>query len=481
MADTYDAEIFYRNGKAMVRYPDGDEAAYADVMKYMNPSVDFDPNTGEALGPAAPPIGRSEAEVRAGAKTEPQRRRDQDTFGDTTMQMAAPYIDSAIELAANAGRRPTYFDDPLMGGLERANQYTGDMALAALSGLGALTYGGAGLLGETFGGDQSSERRLARDLAAGFDVAGVGPEARALGSVARTALSGRGTPETARGFLADESGSLPLPFSSPLPKPRNEAEAIAKDILELRATGNVDAVTDSMMDAADPQYMYAHTPLPMDEASRLARAREMGAVEEYHGTTTGNDMRYPSPYYGSGSRKGIGFVTSSSPYVSSSYAAPDFGGAVFPMLNRPPEGGFAVVDTSGDLWSNIPSDARVVLPSGRETTVASYASVPDEHTGGYRTDYISRGAAIEGDGGVKFQNIIDRGIHTPRVKDDPSVALEFQREASKPSSVMFRHDTRGMRSKFARFDPMFAHLRSLSAGVAPFGLLAFQPNEEQYR
>lgn len=287
-------------------------------------------------------------------------------------------------------------------------------------------------------------------------------------------------PAQTRGFLTDESGSLPLPFSSSLPPPRNEAEAIAKEILELRAVGNVEAVTESMMDAADPQYMYANTPLAMDEASRLARAREMGAIDEYHGTTSGGGMQYPSPNYGSGSRKGIGFVTSNSPYVASSYAAPDFGGTVFPMLNRPPESGFAVVNTNGDLWSNIPSDARVVLPSGRETTVASYASVPDGYTGGYRTDFLSRGAAIEGDGGVKFEDIIDRGIHIPHVKDDPSIALEFQRGGSKPSSVMFRHDTRGMRSRFARFDPMFAHLRNLSAGVAPFGLLTIPSNEEQY-
>jgi len=471
----------YRNGVMYLIAEDGEAYPLAEVMKYNNPSMDFDPATGDALGPAAPPAASSEAEMRAQAALEPERLRAQDTFGDTTMRMAQPYIDSAIDLAANAGRRPTYFSDPLLGGAERVGQYVGDMGLAGLSGLGALTYGGAGLMGEVFGGSPSDERMLARDLAAGIDVAGVGPEARAFGLLSDAVRAERGgVGNMTRGFLAGESGAVPLPFSSSLPPARNEAEAIAKEILELRATGNVDAVTERMMDAADPQYMYAYTPLAMDEASRLARAREMGAVDEYHGTTSGGNMRYPSPNYGSGSRKGIGFVTSNNPYVSSSYAAPDFGGTVFPMLNRPPEGGFAVVNTNGDIWSNIPSDARVVLPNGRETTVSSYASVPDDYTGGYRTDFLSRGAAIEGDGGVKFENIIDRGVHIPRVKDDPSVSLEFQREGSKPSSVMFRHDTRGMRARFARFDPMFAHLRNLSAGVAPFGLLAMQPNEEQY-
>lgn len=386
-----------------------------------------------------------------------------------------------------------------------------------LSGTGILER--AGMLNqilnpvEAIGGSmQASERMLAPDTA-GWDraqamgdmlsgVAGVAAPAALTGRAgapAATAMmegllgwspTGQAAVETARsaGRTIAERANLPGPvptmYSNPvpgllgdtLPAPRNGAEAIAKNILEQRATGDVSGVTEEMMAAADPQYMYTNTPLPMDEASRIMRAKEMGAVDEYHGTTSGGEMRYPSSAYGSGSRKGIGFVTSSDPYVASSYAAPDFGGTVFPMLNKSPQGGFSVVNTNGDLWSNIPSDARVVLPNGRETTVASYASVPDDYTGGYRTDFLSRGAAIEGDGGIKFENIIDRGIHIPRVKDDQSVALAFQRESSKPSSVMFRHDTRGMRSRFARFDPIFSHLRNLSAGVTisplAYGLLS---------
>jgi hypothetical protein len=47
-----------------------------------------------------------------------------------------------------------------------------------------------------------------------------------------------------------------------------------------------------------------------------------------------------------------------------------------------------------------------------------------------------------------------------------------------------RQDTRGMRSRFARFDPAFANLRNLNAALAaagvPLGLLAMRPEEEQY-
>jgi hypothetical protein len=43
-----------------------------------------------------------------------------------------------------------------------------------------------------------------------------------------------------------------------------------------------------MMAAADPQRLWAGYDLPMDEASRMARAREMGFdVDSYHGTGNG--------------------------------------------------------------------------------------------------------------------------------------------------------------------------------------------------
>ena len=60
---------------------------------------------------------------------------------------------------------------------------------------------------------------------------------------------------------------------------------IAKGILDLRAQGRANEVTNEMMDAADPQYMFDNTPLPMDEASRLSRANSASAsTDMYHMT-----------------------------------------------------------------------------------------------------------------------------------------------------------------------------------------------------
>jgi hypothetical protein len=473
MDETVDVDVFEDNGVLMLRYPDGAVEAYDDYLRRTEPGMSYDNATGELI--VATPAS-AEAAAMPGGETAP------DVFGDTTARMARPYLETAADLAANAGRRPTYFENPLMQGVERTGQYIGDMGLAGLNAVMGGMYGGAGLLGEAFGGDTQDERRLARDLAAMIDTAGPAPEGRMLGLLGDAAAANR-VPATRADFLADESGALPG-MGRGLPEPRTDAEAMARDILQLRAEGRADEVTEPMMLAADPQYMYMNTPLPMDTASRMARAEAMGARPEYHGTTSGSEMRYPRTDYSSGTRKGIGFVTSSDPYVSSSYADPSYG-SVFPMMNRVPSGGFPTIDAGGEIWSQIPGDAMVSY-AGREVPVSSYASGPADMGGVFDTNQVSRGAAIEGDPGVQFNNILDRSIHAPRPKTDDGMEImrEFQRRSSEPSTVTMRQDTRGMRSRFARFDPAFANLRNLNAALAaagvPLGLLAMQPDEEQY-
>lgn len=169
MDETIDVDVFEDNGVLMLRYPDGSAEAYDDYMRRTDPGMSYDNATGELI--VATPVS-AEAGMMLGGEAAP------DTFGDTTARMVSPYFEAAADLASTAGRRPTYFENPLMQGLERTGQYIGDMTLAGLSaGLGTV-YGGAGLLGEAFGGDTQDERRLARDLAAMFDAAGPAPEGR---------------------------------------------------------------------------------------------------------------------------------------------------------------------------------------------------------------------------------------------------------------------------------------------------------------
>lgn len=281
------------------------------------------------------------------------------------------------------------------------------------------------------------------------------------------------TPAQARGFLAGESGSVPLPFSSLLPPPRNEAEAIAKEILEQRATGNVDAVTESMMDAADPQYMYAYTPLAMDEASRLARAREIGfGKNRYHG----NNAEV------SGFRGSV--FSSDNPTVASTYNRGMLDAQIYPIMVRGGPMGDVTVEGAGSNWNQL--SPKMVDDIAVARTSALY---PDEITGKLSTRGIERAAKFEGRSGVTFKDISDLGPgfnsqqfkglgYTP--EQEAAMRQQYLTHLSKPSEVDVRLYPNLVRSRFARFDPMFAHLRNLSAGIAPFGLLALQPNEEQY-
>lgn len=88
------------------------------------------------------------------------------------------------------------------------------------------------------------------------------------------------------------------PAAPALPTPRNEAEAMARDILQLRAEGRAGEVTDQMRAAADPQYMYFNTPLPMDYASRMARADQYFPDTAYHSTGKNFQEFIPSEFRG---------------------------------------------------------------------------------------------------------------------------------------------------------------------------------------
>jgi len=263
-------------------------------------------------------------------------------------------------------------------------------------------------------------------------------------------------------------------------RPLNPAEQMAKDVLDMRAAGRAGEVTEEMRAAADPQYMYFNTPLPMDEASRMARGVEQGRRDEFHGTTTGSDMVAPDAFRGSEARQGIGFVTSDNPYVASSYADPSFG-SVFPMLNTPLPSSAPRIDVGGNVWSDISVDAPVTL-GDRVVTARDLSVEPADVGGVLSTNQLSRGASFDSPG-IEFTNIMDRSIHAPRPRTDDGMEImrEFQRLASDPSNVTMRQDTRGMRSRFALFDPEFKHLRNLSAGVGGMGLLGMSyPQEGQY-
>ena len=82
--------------------------------------------------------------------------------------------------------------------------------------------------------------------------------------------------------LANKFGVLGDAISSS--KELTESEVMAQYVISLLRSGRADEVTDEMLSAADDAYLYKNYDLPMDEASRLARAKDADFVDAYHGT-----------------------------------------------------------------------------------------------------------------------------------------------------------------------------------------------------
>lgn len=292
-----------------------------------------------------------------------------------------------------------------------------------------------------------------------------------------------------RGPVPTMGSNLGNLLGDTLPAPRNEAEAIARDILELRATGNVDAVTEEMMNAADPQYMYKYTPLPMDEASRMERAKGRGFSDALHGT--GADITAVDPtYFGSGGKDllGSGFYTTTKPSRADIYAPKERssgieqskvfaeGARVMPLMVREPrpfdlgEPLGNAADEIANIYKNDPSFTVREMSSGVKFI---------EDINGNRVmldPYRQRHWALQdlrkAFGAEDVSNVLSEAGYSG--VSGPEGLGGKVRVAYNPADV---------RSRFARFDPMFSHLRNLSAGVAisplAYGLLSDQFNREQ--
>ncbi len=241
-----------------------------------------------------------------------------------------------------------------------------------------------------------------------------------------------------------------------LPAPRNEAEAMAKQVLEMRAAGRAGEVTEEMMAAADDQYMYFNTPLPMDEASRMARARESGQNvdrEFYRGG--GTDRDYLSADAGTFKTQNTGVFMDPNPMRAETYAK-QRGGVVAPLFSR--------------------SDAPIVFGdmsdwNRLEAPVYAYDPVKDvdipiiDQSGTTTTDDIARAARQNDIEAIEIQDITDPGPMRWR-NEDKSI-----REYPQFGTTRVEFNPANIRSRFARFDPKFRNLKNLSAGVGGAAVL----------
>lgn len=269
-------------------------------------------------------------------------------------------------------------------------------------------------------------------------------------------------------FLDLPSAEVIQPSLS-LPAPRNEAEAMAKKVLEMRASGNARDVTEKMMAAADDQYMFKNTPIPMDVSSRMARADEMNPRKGFHGTNA--DIK---------GFEGNVFSTDN-PTLASTYARGISDGQIYP-LRLGSKFGDTIVEGAGADWH------KMNISDIKDPAVQDWLDWAEGQK--ISTREIENAARKEGRSGVQFKNIKDTGpgINSSQFKNigytkeqERDLQRQYMKDLSNPSNVDVRLSPNLVRSQFARFDPEFKHLKNLTAAglLAPGVLAAMQEYKKQ--
>lgn len=271
-----------------------------------------------------------------------------------------------------------------------------------------------------------------------------------------------------------------------LPSAEIVASTPAEEIAGLLSSGRADDVTDEMLGNLTAQdnselfdlYQSGATgmDLPMDEASRLARADKMFPRKGFHGTNANIDGFQGNVF------------SSDNPTLASTYAKGSVDAQIYP-LRLGSKVGDTVVEGGGADWS------RLNISDVKDPSVAEWLDWAEGQK--ISTREIERAAIREGRSGVQFKDIKDTGpgFNSSQFKNlgytkeqERALQKQYMEDLSKPSNVDVRLSPNLVRSRFARFDPRLANLKNLSAGVgaAPIGLLALREeqkraNEEQYK
>lgn len=245
------------------------------------------------------------------------------------------------------------------------------------------------------------------------------------------------------------------PSIQPLPQSIDAASERGAQVMDMLRSGRSADVTDAMLDMGDPvlnarlnEYLYRNYDLPMDAASRAARAEGMGLSQQtYHGTPYADITAMRPSEFGA---VGPGVYAAGRPVTASDYSR-GYG------MMTPKE----TFEAAGERYTPggnvMPIQTPQNLQSFEDWTAAKMADMQRQglYSSGFRADAAaSQAAADAGFGGVSARN---------------------------ENVVIF--DPANVRSRFARFDPRLSHLRNLNAAMAagvPLGLIAIQPQEEQY-
>ena len=254
---------------------------------------------------------------------------------------------------------------------------------------------------------------------------------------------------------------------------------LPEQIAGLLREGRAAEVTDDMLGLLNPNqnrrlvelYEAGATgqPMPMDEASRMARAREMGlGADAYHGTTS--DVPAFTRTDGGNMWGNYPYVTSS-PDDAAAYAT-GWHNRITPAGNADPNVIPARIPDRGMFDMDAPMSKRAMrkITDPLDTADGYYRQIINDRMGPrtgqglWQTLHFNEPEAVS--------EIVRR--HGYRGVTEAADGM-----AGTPGTqTTMIFDPANIRSRFARFDPRLSHLANLSAagaGVATAGALASQP------
>lgn len=247
------------------------------------------------------------------------------------------------------------------------------------------------------------------------------------------------------GAMAAPSGALRSGALRTAADGLTPAQQAAEDVLTRLRTGQAATVTDEMMAAADPQHLYANYDLPMDAASRAARAKDMGFGGNWLHATAMDAYDTPASLMDDWSSFNGGNV----------------------WLSEANKRGYGHADEFSAMRARGTDKAPAVLPlrvKGPESRVDwddHVAATANEYGIDPPTEWNQAQAMVFGD--------------EPGAVPPPASGVQVFEYY--PDMDQGRHrinagiaDPANIRSQFARFDPRLSHLKNLSAGLAAIGL-----------
>lgn len=277
------------------------------------------------------------------------------------------------------------------------------------------------------------------------------------------------TPDLIRNF---GEGEIIIPNSA-VRKGKSDVAERGDTLIGMLKSGRAAEVTDDMLDMGDSvkntqlnQYLFQNYDLPMDEASRMARAREMGFdTSAYHGSN--KDFQSFDPEMADDRTYGTGTWVSDNPDVAATYTGSIYDDPqTYPVEINAKD--FGSVDWRGAAWGDGPEYGYMRYPKNSDRFSDKIKDIYEDWDFWASSDNAARAAGQQGLSGVALNDIIDIG---PNIFSRADTQKRLP-ETSTSTAVL---DPSKARSRFARFDPRLSHLSNLTAANAsPLGGLVAQ-------